>query len=168
MFEPKSLNATVLSLVVLLLALFSAVEALPNLYRRGLPGAVYTCDGNNFAGNCAWSTPTPNCRIASAVSIGPDPGGQCTLYSKFDCTGEVKTIRFPGMGSNLPKYQSFMCKKDEGLKETTGVGALGLSAAMLAGGVGSLERKAHEKEIIKMEADGFKYGLIGFKKNVYY
>jgi hypothetical protein len=175
MFDPKSFNATVLSLVVLLLALFSAVEALPKLSRRGLPGAVYTCDGNNFAGNCAWSTPTPNCRIASAVSIGPDPGGQCTLYSKFDCTGEVKTIRFPGMGSNLPKYQSFMCKRDDGLKETpasapngTGVGALGLPAARLAGGVGSLERKANEKEIMKMEADGFKYGLIGLKKNVYY
>jgi hypothetical protein len=175
MSGPQTFNVTVLNLIILLLALFSTTEALPNLYRRGLPGAVYTCTGNNFAGHCAWSSPTSNCRIASAVSIGPDPGGQCTLYSKFDCTGEVKTLRFPGVGSNLPKYQSFMCKKDDGNTDTpasttngSSSGALGLPAARLAGGVGSLERKAHEKEIMKMEADGFKYGLIGLKKNVYY
>ena len=68
-----------------------------------------------------------------------------------------------------------MCKKDASSTNTpatttpgTSLGALGLPAARLAGGVGSLERKTHEKEIMKMEADGFKYGLIGFKKNVYY
>jgi hypothetical protein len=175
MFGLKTFNATILNYVILFLAFFSTIEALPNLYRRGLPGAVYTCTGNNFGGDCAWSSPTSNCRIASAVSIGPDPGGQCTLYSKFDCTGKVTTLRFPGLGSNLPKYQSFMCVKDAGAEQMpaparngTSLGALGLPAARLAGGVGSLERKVHEKEIMKMEANGFKHGLIGLKKHVYY
>jgi hypothetical protein len=70
---------------------------------------------------------------------------------------------------------SFMCVRDGGAGETSGAlrngtisAALALPAARLAGGVGSLERKAHEKEIMRMEKDGFRYGLIGLKKDVYY
>ena len=43
-----------------------------------------------------------------------------------------------------------------------------LPADRLAGGVGSLERKAHLKEIQAMEKDGFNEGLIGLKKGMYY
>ena len=43
-----------------------------------------------------------------------------------------------------------------------------LPADRLAGGVGSLERKAHSKELQAMEKDGFREGLIGLKKHMYY
>lgn len=176
MFGSSPAKAISICLLVLLLTIFAPSHALPNLKRRGLPGAVYTCAGENFSEGCAWSLPTTNCRIATAKSIGPDPGGYCTLYKKFDCTESVRTLRFPGASTRLPEYMSFKCGVGVGISGTvapqananTDTSLVSLPADRLAGGVGSLERKAHLKEIQAMEKDGFKEGLIGLKKDVYY
>ena len=161
MFGFGTTNTTLFYLFVLLLAIFAPSHALPNLTRRGLPGAVYTCAGENFSEGCAWSLPTTNCRIATAKSIGPDPGGYCTLYKKFDCTESVRTLRFPGASTRLPEYMSFKCGVGVGISGTVAPQAnasadltlVSLPADRLAGGVGSLERKAHLKEIQAMEKD---------------
>jgi hypothetical protein len=176
MFGMTITNATVLYLTILFHTILSPSHALPQLQRRGLPGAVYTCSGENFSQDCGWSLPTTSCRIASAKSIGPDPGGYCTLYKNFDCTESVRTLRFPGAATGLPDYMSFRCGVGVGISGTvapqanTGAEASlkVLPADRLAGGVGSLERKAHLKEIQAMEKDGFREGLIGLKKDVYY
>lgn len=176
MFGIHHTSATALYLLALLHTIVAPSHALPNLQRRGLPGAVYTCSGEQFSKDCGWSLPTTDCRIASAKSIGPDPGGYCTLYKNFDCTGSVRTLRFPGAGSGLPNYMSFKCGVGVGISGTvapqananTDLALKALPADRLAGGVGSLERKAHLKEIQAMENDGFSEGLIGLKKDVYY
>ncbi|KAH6620233.1 hypothetical protein C7974DRAFT_228674 [Boeremia exigua] len=176
MFGLSISNAAALYLIVLFHAILAPSHALPNLQRRGLPGAVYTCTGENFSGDCGWSLPTTNCRIATAKSIGPDPGGYCTLYRKFDCTDSVRTLRFPGASSDLPKYMSFKCGVGVGISGTVAPQAQAnpdlslkaLPADRLAGGVGSLERKAYLKELQAMEKDGFSEGLIGLKKDMYY
>ncbi|XPS94281.1 hypothetical protein M3J09_003604 [Ascochyta lentis] len=176
MFGINIANATLLYFFIFLHIAFEPSHALPNLQRRGLPGAVYTCTGEQFSQDCGWSLPTTNCRIANAKSIGPDPGGYCTLYKNFDCTESVRTLRFPGAGSGLPEYMSFKCGVGVGISGTvapmantnTDQALKALPAARLAGGVGSLERKAHLKEIQAMEKDGFSEGLIGLKKGVYY
>ncbi|KAJ8111624.1 hypothetical protein OPT61_g5823 [Boeremia exigua] len=169
-------NATALYLLILFYAIFVPSHALPQLQARGLPGAVYTCTGENFSGACGWSLPTTNCRIATAKSIGPDPGGYCTLYKKFDCTGSVRTLQFPGASSDLPQYMSFKCGVGIGISGTVAPQAKGnpdlslkaLPSDRLAGGVGSDERKAHLKELQAMEKDGFSEGMIGLKKDMYY
>lgn len=169
-------NAAALYLFVLFHTILAPSHAFPNLQKRGLPGAVYTCTGENFSGDCGWSLPTTNCRIANAKSIGPDPGGYCTLYKKFDCTDSVRTLRFPGASSALPEYMSFKCGVGVGISGTVAPQAnanpdlslKALPADRLAGGVGSSERKAHLKELQAMEKDGFSEGLIGLKKDMYY
>jgi len=169
-------KAAALYLFILLHTILASSHALPNIQRRGLPGAVYTCTGENFSGACGWSLPTTNCRIATAKSIGPDPGGYCTLYRKFDCTDSVRTLRFPGVSSGLPDYMSFKCGVGVGISGTVAPQAKGspdlslkaLPADRLAGGVGSSERRAHLKELQAMEKDGFSEGMIGLKKDVYY
>lgn len=169
-------NAIALYLFVALQTIFAPIYALPKLQRRGLPGAVYTCDEDNFGGDCAWSLPSTTCRIASAKSIGPDPGGYCTLYKNFDCTESVRTLRFPGVSSNLPYYMSFKCGVGVGISGTVAPQAnadldlslKALPADRLAGGVGSADRKKHLKELRAMEKDGFSTGLIGLKKDMYY
>lgn len=169
-------NTTILYFFILLQTIFTSSNALPSLQRRGLPGAVYTCSSENFSGSCGWSLPTTNCRIASAQSIGPDPGGYCTLYKNFDCTDSVRTLRFPGASSSLPKYMSFKCGVGVGISGTVAPQAKAnpdlslkaLPADRLAGGVGSTERKAHLKELQAMEKDGFSEGLIGLRKDMYY
>ncbi|KAJ4990427.1 hypothetical protein SVAN01_04089 [Stagonosporopsis vannaccii] len=176
MFGFTTFKAATLYLFILFHIILAPSHALPNLQRRGLPGAVYTCTGENFSGACGWSLPTTNCRIATAKSIGPDPGGYCTLYKKFDCTDSVRTLRFPGASSNLPQYMSFKCGVGVGISGTVAPQAnanpdlslKALPADRLAGGVGSLERKAHLKELQAMEKDGFSEGLIGLKKDMYY
>ncbi|KAH7402797.1 hypothetical protein BKA66DRAFT_449535 [Pyrenochaeta sp. MPI-SDFR-AT-0127] len=176
------------SLSIILLALFSTSTARPSnkLHRRGLPGAVYTCTSTDFRGNCQWTAPPTRCIQpgpaslgAGIQSLGPDPGGFCTLYEKFDCTGsEVQTVRFPGISSGLPQFGAFRCFADGAQGNATVDAATllkgptkvldPLADPRLAGGVGSMERKKHLKELKEMEKDGFKDGLIGFKKDVYY
>lgn len=176
MFGLGTTTRTALYLFFLLHTIFAFSQALPNLQRRGLPGAVYTCTAENFSGDCGWSLPTTNCRIANAQSIGPDSGGYCTLYKNFDCTDSVRTLRFPGVSAGLPKYMSFKCGVGVGISGTVAPQAnadadlrlKALPADRLAGGVGSLERKAHLKELQAMEKDGFSEGLIGLKENTYY
>lgn len=176
MISLKISNTTAFYLFFILHTIFASSQALPNLQRRGLPGAVYTCTAENFAGDCGWSLPTTNCRIANANSIGPDPGGYCTLYKNFDCTESVRTLRFPGISTALPKYMSFKCGVGIGISGTVAPQAnanpdlslKALPADRLAGGVGSLERKTHLKELEAMEREGFSEGLIGLKKDMYY
>ena len=173
--------------VLLFLALSSISTARPGLHRRGLPGAVYTCTEPNFSGKCQWNSPTTICRQPGPASLhmgleslGPDPGTTCILYEKFDCTGnEVKTVRFPGIPINMPEFQAFKCTPDSSTQgnkpqptNTTlpsSVKALDPHAdPRLAGGIGSLHRKNHLDEIKAMEANGFKEGMIGLEKGVYY
>ncbi|KAF1934284.1 uncharacterized protein M421DRAFT_415321 [Didymella exigua CBS 183.55] len=176
MFSLTAANAIALYLFIVFQVIFAPSNALPNLQRRGLPGAVYTCTGENFSGDCGWSLPTTNCRIATAKSIGPDPGGYCTLYKKFDCTMSVRTLRFPGVSTGLPDYMSFRCGMGIGISGTVGPQAnanpdlslKALPADRLAGGVGSTERKKHLQELQAMEKDGFKEGMIGLRKDMYY
>jgi hypothetical protein len=164
---------------IILFALASSVAARPNLQRRGLPGAVYTCDTQDFRGNCQWNPPSDRCIIqgpegSGVVSIGPDPDGSCTLYEKFDCTGkEIRLVRFPGVAGGLQPFAAFKCSANPQLRDIgtadVAVKALDpLADARLAGGVGSAERKRHEEEIKAMEEDGFSEGLIGLSKGVYY
>ncbi|KAH8710166.1 hypothetical protein GQ44DRAFT_626751 [Phaeosphaeriaceae sp. PMI808] len=161
------------------LALLSSVTARPQLQRRGLPGAIYTCTAADFRGHCQWSPPSDRCFIqgpegAGLQSIGPDPDGSCILYEKFDCTGrEVQTITFPGVRNNLPKFAAFKCSANvqarAGALESLAVKALDpIADPRLAGGIGSMERKNHLEALRLMEKDNFKEGLIGFKKGVYY
>ncbi|KAL6703793.1 hypothetical protein ACN47E_009092 [Coniothyrium glycines] len=173
------------TLLTIFLALLTITAARPNLQRRGLPGAVYTCDEPNFRGNCQWSEPATRCaqqgpKGKGVESFGPDPGGFCTLYERFDCSGrEIQTVRFPGIQSSIPDFGSFRCFMDDGTRARTVApstaaagGAKGLVDPMadprLAGGVGSMDRKENLEEISKMEADNFSHGLIGLKKGVYY
>lgn len=176
MFRVSITNATMLYLSIFFHTIFVPSHALPNIQRRGLPGAVYTCTGEQFSEDCGWTPPSTDCHIASAKSIGPDPGGYCTLYKNFDCTESVRTLRFPGAATGLPAYMSFKCSVGVGTSGTvapqasanTELSSKALPADKLAGGVGSLERKAHLKEIQAMEKDGFSEGLIGLKAGVYY
>ncbi|KAH7406164.1 hypothetical protein DE146DRAFT_435578 [Phaeosphaeria sp. MPI-PUGE-AT-0046c] len=166
-------------LPIVLLALVSSATARPKLQRRGLPGAVYTCDSSDFRGNCQWNPPADRCFIqgpagSGVVSMGPDPDGSCILYSKFDCTGdEVRTIRFPGIAGGLPNFAAFKCSANQQARAdvTAGLAVKVLDPTAdprLAGGVGSAERKEHLEEITQMEEDGFSQGLIGLNKGVYY
>src|SRR5205085_10143421 len=106
-----------MTLLIVFLALFSTATARPNLQRRGLPGAVYTCTGTDFRGDCQWTAPTTQCRQPGPASLdfgiqslGPDPDTSCILYEKFDCTGNgIQTIRFPGISSGMPQFASFRC-----------------------------------------------------------
>lgn len=178
-------------LVIVLIAVLCTASAQPSLQRRGLPGAVYTCTEENFRGDCQWSSPTNKCRLPGPASLdsgikslGPDPGGFCTLYEKFDCTGqEIQTLQFPGLSAQIPKFGAFRCStdRDQTAKLSNGNGNVDSTSSTsstktlypsadprLAGGVGSMERKNHIEEIEKMERDGFKEGLIGLKKGIYY
>lgn len=156
-----------------------------SLRKRGLPGAVYICTGDNFRGDCAWTAPNTRCHIAgtgnnSARSIGPDENGFCILFEKATCTGtQVKTVRFPGQSSNMPAFQSIKCFSDgNGARAnatTLASGGARVASSILpgadprlAGGVGSTERKALEGVMEEMEKDGFKQGMIGLKKGHYY
>jgi hypothetical protein len=176
-------GTTILAMIVtpsiVLLALVSSVTARPNLLRRGLPGAIYTCDKQDFRGNCQWSAPSDRCIIqgpagSGVVSIGPDPDGSCILYEKFDCTGnEIQTVRFPGIAVGIPTFAAFKCSANpqarNDITADLAVKALDpLADPRLSGGVGSAERQNHLEEIRRMEKDGFKEGLIGFRKGVYY
>ncbi|KAF1913956.1 hypothetical protein BDU57DRAFT_521074 [Ampelomyces quisqualis] len=164
---------------LILFALASSVTARLNLQRRGLPGAVYTCDKQDFRGNCQWNPPSDRCVIqgpegSGIVSMGPDPDGSCTLYEKFDCTGkEIRILKFPGVAGGLQTFASFKCTANPqlGAVGTADVAAKALDPLAdprLAGGVGSAERKEHEEELKKMEAEGFSGGILGLKKGVYY
>ncbi|OAL56521.1 hypothetical protein IQ07DRAFT_9723 [Pyrenochaeta sp. DS3sAY3a] len=173
-------------LVIVLIAVLCTASAHPSLQRRGLPGAVYTCTEENFRGDCQWSSPTNRCRLPGPAilnsgikSLGPDPGGFCTLYEKFDCTGqEIQTIQFPGLSAQIPKFGSFRCSTDRDQTAKLSNGNVDSTSSTktlhpfadprLAGGVGSMERNNHIDEIGKMERDGFKEGLIGLKKGIYY
>jgi hypothetical protein len=164
---------------IILLALVSSVIARPNLQRRGLAGAVYTCDSQDFRGNCQWNAPSDRCMIqgpagSGILSMGPDPDGSCILYEKFDCTGkEIRTVRFPGIAGGMEAFASFKCSANprarSDITADLAVKALDpLADPRLPGGIGSAERKNHLKEIKQMEKDGFSQGLIGFKKGTYY
>ncbi|KAJ4357303.1 uncharacterized protein N0V89_001878 [Didymosphaeria variabile] len=148
------------------------------LNRRGLPGAVYICTGDNFRGSCAWTAPSTQCHIAgtgddSPRSIGPDENGSCILFENAQCTGnQVKTLRFPGQATNMPTFMSLKCSSDSNGKRgnstevvKSGVLPLALEAdPRLDGGVGSMERKNLEEVMDQMEKDGFRQGMIGLKK----
>ncbi|KAF2438810.1 hypothetical protein P171DRAFT_339523, partial [Karstenula rhodostoma CBS 690.94] len=155
------------------------------LRKRGLPGAVYICTGDNFRGDCAWTAPSNRCHIAgtgsnSARSIGPDENGFCVLFEKATCTGaQVKTLRFPGQVSNMPTFMSLKCFSDGNGASANATASAGDGARVdsnilpdadprLAGGVGSMERKNLGDVMKQMEKDGFKQGMIGLKKGHYY
>ncbi|KAF1841568.1 uncharacterized protein K460DRAFT_318680 [Cucurbitaria berberidis CBS 394.84] len=174
------------SIFIVLLAFSTSASARPNIERRGLPGAVYTCTRADFRGDCQWTAPTTQCRQQGPTSLGlglesfgPDPSTSCILYEKFDCTGnQVQTVRFPGISSGLPQFGAFRCSPeraqanndlDVNLEVKGSAKAFDpLADPRLAGGVGSMERKKNLRELKEMEKDGFKEGLIGLKKGVYY
>lgn len=155
-----------------------------HLHRRGLPGAVYICTDKNFQGTCGWNTPSENCRIPGTgnnapESIGPDPGGFCILYSEADCSGtQIRTIRFPGESSALPEFEGLKCFADGDQGSVNGTlvtdGAFTSAVAVirddprLAGGQGSMKNKKLKEQLREMEKDGFKEGMIGLEKKVYY
>jgi hypothetical protein len=160
------------TLAIAALTLVSTATALPNLQRRGLPGAVYTCTSTYFSGDCQWTPPNDRCIItgfgATGIkSIGPDPDGYCVLYDKFDCTGMQYTVNFPGISGpgGIPKFTAFKCYAGKASKRA-GVGIK--EKELLAGGVGSADREEHKNEIEAMEQDGFSEGMIGLNKGVYY
>jgi hypothetical protein len=165
------------ALYFIIIALLSMVAARPNLQRRGLPGAVYYCDGENFSGkHCTWLEPNNVCHQLEPgfiKSLGPDPDGTCTLYKDANCSAgqELMTLRFPGKGSGLPDSVAFQCSPNVNARRE---GAVELAVKTLdlddrlAGGVGSMERVEHLAEIVRMEEDGFSEGLIGLKKKFYY
>jgi hypothetical protein len=106
---------------IVFLAIFSAVSARPKLQRRGLPGASYTCTGADFSGNCQWNQPSDRCRDDGAakgkpngiLSLGPDEGGSCDLFSEPGCKGEkLRSLTFPGDGDLAEDFASFSCKAD--------------------------------------------------------
>ncbi|KAF2000230.1 hypothetical protein P154DRAFT_492300 [Amniculicola lignicola CBS 123094] len=158
------------------------------LSKRGLPGAVYICTSPNFTGDCGWIMPSsaatchiPGTGSQAPQSIGPDPGGVCTLYSSFECSGSiVATLKFPGLSSNLPTFGSLKCASDTvtGFNNGTTITLTGPDGGglefkrkgdpRLAGGVGSKKRKEVEGLIQEMERDGFREGMIGLEKGVYY
>lgn len=160
------------------LALASAATALPNLQRRGLPGAVYTCTSPYFTGDCQWTRPDDRCIIAgmgaqAIQSIGPDPGGYCFLYKRSDCVESAgdTIVKFPGLSApgSVPKFpdvQSLRCYARPAKREDEAVE--GKVKQLLAGGVGSADREEHKEEIEAMEKDGFSEGVIGLEKGVYY
>ncbi|KAH7119930.1 hypothetical protein B0J11DRAFT_72473 [Dendryphion nanum] len=174
---------------VLLVLFISSVTASPSylwprslssrsLHKRGLPGAVYICTGNNFQGNCGWNQPSTQCRIVGTgkfapKSIGPDPGGFCNLYTSGDCTGnQIQTLRFPGAGNgfpdNLGSLQCFSEGTSNVAEQAIGTASFNRDDKRLAGGVGSMERKRLKEQIEAMEKDGFSEGMIGLKKKMYY
>ncbi|KAF2857024.1 hypothetical protein T440DRAFT_16521 [Plenodomus tracheiphilus IPT5] len=167
---------TLVTLVITILAaLLTPTSAQPSIYRRGLPGAYYTCVSENFAGpdGCGWTSPTERCRAqggSGIKSLGPDPGTICSLFRSFDCTGSaIKSISFPGLGSGLPNFGSFSCKMDgKAQAKAANVKEKALDPGLLSGGVGSADRREHAEEIRAMEEDGFSEGLIGLKKDMYY
>ncbi|KAJ4293212.1 hypothetical protein N0V90_008494 [Kalmusia sp. IMI 367209] len=158
------------------------------LRRRGLPGAVYICTKDNFRGDCAWTAPNDQCHIVgtgdnSPRSIGPDENGSCVLFEKATCTGnQVKSIRYPGLASNIPTFMSLKCYADDppaanatGTINNAGRVGGGILPAgkndadpRLAGGLGSMERKNLKDIMDAMEKDGFSQGMIGLKKGHYY
>jgi len=104
-----------------LLALFSTISARPSLQARGLPGGSYTCTGSDFSGNCQWNEPSDRCRDDGAapgkpngiMSLGPDEGGSCTLFSEAGCKGTLlQTLTFPGVGTLNQDFASFRCQVD--------------------------------------------------------
>ncbi|KAI8937991.1 hypothetical protein NX059_005667 [Plenodomus lindquistii] len=163
---------TLMALIVTIMAVFSSAQ--PHLQRRGLPGAYYTCVSENFAGpnGCSWTAPTTRCRAqggSGIKSLGPDPGTTCTLFSTSDCTGSaIKSITFPGIGSGLPTFGSFSCKTTGPAVKSAALKGKAMDLGMLAGGVGSADRREHAEEIAAMEEDGFSEGMIGLKKDTYY
>lgn len=174
----KSFSTWKTLIIFALSALFSTTLAQPHLQRRGIPGAYYTCTGSNFKGNCAWTAPTTRCRQQGGngigiLSLGPDPGGFCNLYEKSDCSGTaIQAINFPGISSNMPQFGGFKCfssgKRDASTNVPSTKKVNPLADPRLSGGVGSADRLEHLAEIKEMENDGFRQGLIGWRKHVYY
>lgn len=158
-------------------ALPSATHHAAHLRKRGLPGAVYICTDDNFRGNCGWLLPSSSCRIPGTGaqkprSVGPDAGGHCILFEKSDCTGkEILTLNFPGVGSALPDFGGLMCFADStmtgqrtNVTETVPV----KNDPRLAGGEGSAKGRRVKDQIKEMEKNGFRDGMIGLEKGIYY
>ncbi|KAH7079191.1 hypothetical protein BKA63DRAFT_260310 [Paraphoma chrysanthemicola] len=169
-------------IALIFIALISTSSARPSLQRRGLPGAFYYCDAPNFQAGCSWMAPedAKNCHMQGGegvgmMSIGPDPGTTCILYATVDCSvGEIRQLTFPGIASGVPKeLRSIKCFANQQTRaispEDITVKAINpVADPRLAGGIGSMERLNHVDELKEMEKDGFKEGLIGFKKGFYY
>lgn len=109
-------------------------------------------------------------------SIGPDPGGFCVLYGNAKCDGnQLKTLRFPGVGSGLPAFQGIKCLADSSsAANMTGFsgGSVGGGTPAkkggdprLAGGEGSLKAKKLKDLLGEMDKSE---GMIGLEKSVYY
>ncbi|KAH7078496.1 hypothetical protein FB567DRAFT_631828 [Paraphoma chrysanthemicola] len=169
-------------IALIFVALLSTSSARPSPQLYGLPGAFYHCDAINFQAGCSWMMPENAKRChqqggegVGMMSIGPDPGTTCKLYATVDCSGaEIREISWPGIANGVPReLGSIRCFKSQQSRalpaEDSTPKALNLAAdPRLAGGVGSMERLKHIKELREMEKDGFKEGLIGFKKGFYY
>lgn len=59
--------------------------------KPGNPGAVYTCSGPNFSGNCIYGMPDDACfKLTEPLkSIGPDMGGYCVIFDDSECNGNI-------------------------------------------------------------------------------
>jgi hypothetical protein len=57
----------------------------------GNPGAVYTCSGSNFSGNCNYRMPNDTCFTLTEKlqSIGPDMGSYCVIFDDSKCEGNL-------------------------------------------------------------------------------
>ena len=87
----------------------------------GTPGCVYVCQSPNFAEPCDYKcVPAdigPLCiqNVPAYLSIGPDAGTQCKVYSGSICQAdtEIKQFTWPGEPC-VPAYGSFSCWVDWG------------------------------------------------------
>ncbi|ORY03488.1 hypothetical protein BCR34DRAFT_70413 [Clohesyomyces aquaticus] len=168
----------------LITAIPSPLSAAHTPHKRGLPGAVYVCNNPKFTGDCGWTFPDNLCHIAGAdvgkiqgkpESIGPDPGGYCILYESSTCEGkEVTRISFPGLADNVPMFGGMKCFANEVQPQSPdaparkGVDGKKERVELLAGGQGSTRNRELAGVIGEMERSGYREGLIGLEKNVYY
>ncbi|CAA9965196.1 hypothetical protein CFE70_009097 [Pyrenophora teres f. teres 0-1] len=153
--------------LIAILTVSVSVSASPthHIMRRGLPGAYYTCTDPNFSGTCSWTQPNTACHIQGGgggiESLGPDQGSICTLYTRADCKGDsIKSLRFPGISTNMPTFGSFECVKEFPAKSTEDVVAPPIPAQGVVTSKFGLLKEVKPK--------GREEGMIGLEKLTYY
>jgi len=85
-----------------ILTLLTLVAGSPAVFPRaavdcnakfGAPGGAYRCVTPDFQQHCNYFKPGFPCMTPDEnnlhKSIGPDPGGECTLWGEKGCTGAV-------------------------------------------------------------------------------
>ncbi|KAG9196845.1 hypothetical protein G6514_003819 [Epicoccum nigrum] len=88
---------------------FISQECIP-----GNPGAVYTCSGPNFSGNCNYRMPNDVCFTLTEKlqSIGPDMGGYYVIFDDSKCEGNLiqwggTTVSNASVTSYYDQYNQF-------------------------------------------------------------